>query len=194
MRHGTCFRRRLSARRAGAAPHSAVAELGVVRRRYPHSMNGRLIPLLFVALLALPAASNAAETLPPDIIAAFRSATRVLLYSLDPANRREGTGFHAFRIVGYTTVEDPATRQYIATTLPKHVQASNLGAMCFIPHHGIRLVSGRTIHDLVICYECGHVYIYSSGRDVRYVGISGDPAYLDKILTRAKVPLVPRNR
>ena len=34
MRHGTCFRRRLSARHAGAAPHSAVAELGVVRRRY----------------------------------------------------------------------------------------------------------------------------------------------------------------
>ena len=32
MRHGTCFRRRLSAHHAGAAPHSAVAELGVVRR------------------------------------------------------------------------------------------------------------------------------------------------------------------
>ena len=32
MRHGTCFRPRLAARRAGAAPHTAVAELGVVRR------------------------------------------------------------------------------------------------------------------------------------------------------------------
>ena len=32
MRHGTCFRRHLAAHRAGAAPHSAVAELGVVRR------------------------------------------------------------------------------------------------------------------------------------------------------------------
>ena len=30
VRHGTCFRRRLSTRHAGAAPHSAVAELGVV--------------------------------------------------------------------------------------------------------------------------------------------------------------------
>ena len=35
MRHGTCFRRRLSAHHAGAAPHSAVAELGVVRRSLP---------------------------------------------------------------------------------------------------------------------------------------------------------------
>ena len=31
VRHGTCFHRRLSAHHAGAAPHSAVAELGVVR-------------------------------------------------------------------------------------------------------------------------------------------------------------------
>jgi len=30
VRHGTCFRRRLSAHHAGAAPHSAVAELEVV--------------------------------------------------------------------------------------------------------------------------------------------------------------------
>ena len=42
MRHGTCFHRRLSARHAGAAPHSAVAELGVVRRRYPSPMNESL--------------------------------------------------------------------------------------------------------------------------------------------------------
>src|SRR5438093_12773910 len=32
VRHGTCFRRHLAACHAGAAPHSAVAELGVVRR------------------------------------------------------------------------------------------------------------------------------------------------------------------
>lgn len=32
VRHGTCFRRRLATHHAGAAPHSAVAELGVVGR------------------------------------------------------------------------------------------------------------------------------------------------------------------
>jgi hypothetical protein len=32
VRHGTCFRRPLPAHHAGAAPHSAVAELAVVRR------------------------------------------------------------------------------------------------------------------------------------------------------------------
>jgi len=38
VRHGTCFRHRLSTHHAGAAPHSAVAELEVVRRRYAHTM------------------------------------------------------------------------------------------------------------------------------------------------------------
>ena len=51
MRHGTCFRRRLSARRAGAAPHSAVAELGVVRRRY--ALTGIYIMKIHLFLLAL---------------------------------------------------------------------------------------------------------------------------------------------
>jgi len=36
VRHGTCFHRRLSTHHAGAAPHSAVAELGVVSRCYAH--------------------------------------------------------------------------------------------------------------------------------------------------------------
>jgi hypothetical protein len=37
MRHGSCSPQ---TRRAATAPHSAVAELSVVRRRYPSSMNG----------------------------------------------------------------------------------------------------------------------------------------------------------
>ena len=45
MRHGTCFRRRLSAHRAGAAPHSAVAELGVVRRIVPSPDNNQVMSL-----------------------------------------------------------------------------------------------------------------------------------------------------
>ena len=45
MRHGTCFHRRLSTRHAGAAPHSAVAELEVVRRLSAFRMK-RILQLL----------------------------------------------------------------------------------------------------------------------------------------------------
>jgi hypothetical protein len=77
-------------------------------------------------------------------------------------------------------------------TLQQHVEAGGGGALCFDPHHAIRLIVGHTIHDIVICYECGHVYIYSTGIPVRRTSISGDVAYLDEILTAAKVPLAPR--
>ena len=51
MRHGTCFRRRLATRHAGAAPHSAVAELEVVRRRYALPMNLSAGAILFSIFL-----------------------------------------------------------------------------------------------------------------------------------------------
>ena len=55
MRHGTCFRRRLSAHHAGAAPHSAVAELGVVRRFLVSPVNEAEQARIKEAWLTLPA-------------------------------------------------------------------------------------------------------------------------------------------
>src|SRR5436190_2968318 len=52
VRHGTCFRRRLSAHHAGAAPHSAVAELGVVRSMRTPRFIAALV-VLFVVLSIL---------------------------------------------------------------------------------------------------------------------------------------------
>ena len=69
MRHGTCFRRRLSARHAGAAPHSAVAELGVVRRqkripvKYLFSRHSLASCIIFCAW---PARSDAQQNLTPE--------------------------------------------------------------------------------------------------------------------------------
>ena len=61
MRHGTCFHRRLSAHHAGAAPHSAVAELGVVRRLHPSPVNSTLT----ISILAASSFFSAGCTTPP---------------------------------------------------------------------------------------------------------------------------------
>ncbi len=53
MRHGTCFRRRLAAHHA--APHSAVAELGVVRRLAERFSEIVKKKLAIVAILLIPA-------------------------------------------------------------------------------------------------------------------------------------------
>ena len=71
MRHGTCFRRRLSTRHAGAAPHSAVAELGVVRRRYPFViMNLISFTLALMSVLAFAG--------PPDAVNARFAEERAI--------------------------------------------------------------------------------------------------------------------
>ncbi len=70
---GTCFRRRLSAHHAGAAPPSAVAELGDVR---PHSpfLKSMLSKLSFVALLLFSAISSmfaAEQSVVPKTFSAY---------------------------------------------------------------------------------------------------------------------------
>ena len=51
MRHGTCFRRRLSTHHAPTAPPSAVAELEVVRRFPFSSVKARFILFAFLSLV-----------------------------------------------------------------------------------------------------------------------------------------------
>jgi hypothetical protein len=115
------------------------------------------------------------------------------VYSLASSPLQEGTGFHGYAILGSTIVTDQTARDRIATTLRQHINNSG-GALCFDPHHGIRIISGGTLHDLVLCYECFHVHIYSPGLVARKLNLSGKPDYLDNILTAANVPLAPRKR
>lgn len=148
---------------------------------------------LFLAFALLTSARSffAAIALPSDIVGAFGSADRVILYSLDP-KPHASSGFHDFRIHRYNVIDPAATRQQLAATLQCDVQAGGAGDLCFLPRHGVRLITGRTIHDLVICYQCDRVYIYSSGQPMRSVGIAGGTAYLDGILT--PVPYHARQR
>jgi hypothetical protein len=156
-------------------------------------VNKRFCLLLLVTLFASTACGTA-DALSRDVSEALRSAKRFMLYSLDPRARKEGTGFHDFRLIGHVAIEDAAVRERIAATLEKHVGAGGGGALCFEPRRAIRLIVGRTIHDLVICYECHHVYIHSTGMKQRRVGIAGDPKFLDDILIAANVPIVPARK
>ena len=91
MRHGTCFHRRLATRHAGAAPHSAVAELGVVRRHFALSMIRVVLLLLFVtaplvshAQTAVSATQNGRPiTIVPDVARRLEHLATAVLVSSD---------------------------------------------------------------------------------------------------------------
>ncbi|RYD81770.1 MAG: hypothetical protein EOP84_10455 [Verrucomicrobiaceae bacterium] len=92
--------------------------------------------------------------------------------------------------MGSTTITK-ATRGRLARKLEQDVDTSG-GALCFLPHHGIRIIAGRKVHDLVLCYGCGHIRIHTSGVAERRLNLSGKPDDLDEFLLTAGVPLVPR--
>ena len=90
-------------------------------------------------------------------------------------------------------VKDAEVRKEIVTALDKGIGESDGNwAKCFDPRHGIRVQrEGKTV-ELVICFECGWVYIFTGDKEERQgvVVTTGKPqAVFDKVLKDADVPL-----
>ena len=108
------------------------------------------------------------------------------VYSLN-GETNEKDGWHGSKVLGKATVKkEDATK--LAGTLMKSVTEGDRGARCFIPRHGVRATYDGKTYDLVICFECGWVYIYTDKSDkpkVLMISASASGA-ADKILTEAK--------
>ncbi len=51
--------------------------------------------------------------------------------------------------------------------------------MCFNPRHGVRIRSGDTTHDLIICYECSQVMIFRGDMRVGDIFFSSSDGTLE---------------
>src|SRR5262249_25736189 len=100
--------------------------------------------------------------------AILEKAEHFELLSLDPAVEgvKGEEGFHGWKILGKTAVKDAAVRKQIVTALDKGIAESDgNGAKCFDPRHGIRAQhDGKTV-DLVICFECGWIYVFHGDKE-----------------------------
>ena len=137
-----------------------------------------------------------AEPLPKDVSAAMAAASSFTLYSLDPDSGAQsgaaGT-FRDWRVLGQIRITDAATRKRVATTIADSVaRTDGFGARCFIPHHGLRFTSGKQTYELVICFMCHHLRIYTTGRPARAARISTGAEVLDAIFTAANIPIAKR--
>ena len=73
-------------------------------------------------------------------------------------------------------------------------QEGNVPA-CFRPRHGIHATRGQKVVDLLVCFECSQVEVYSGGSDQPSLGLrtSGSPEpVFDKALRDAGIPLAPK--
>jgi hypothetical protein len=97
--------------------------------------------------------------------------------------------FQGWPILGKTALKD-AARKEVRDLFGAAVRAG-AGAKCFDPRHGLRITSGAMTFDLVICFRCSWIYIYSPKKDdpVKKVIHPGMQRVLDKLLKDAKISL-----
>jgi hypothetical protein len=125
----------------------------------------------------------------------FDQAETFELYSLDPRSSGKATpsteNFHEWRVLGKTEVKEPADRKKLVDALRLGAE-DNAGTVdgFFIPHHGLRLTSGKEMVDLVICFQCLSIQVYVNGNMAKGFLTTGDPQKeFDAILNAAGVKL-----
>ncbi len=127
--------------------------------------------------------------LPDAVLKALEKAGELEVYSLD-GNTSEKDGWHGAKVLGKTTVKGDEVKKLVAA-INKGVAEGDVGARCFIPRHGVRVTHDGKSHDLVICFECHWVYVYTDKEEKRQSFATSGAAHkpLNAILTAAKVPL-----
>jgi hypothetical protein len=101
--------------------------------------------------------------------------------------------FRGYPVLGQVEVTDPERREQLVAALQDgYARRPKMGAKCFWPRHGIRLVAkGQTV-EYVICFQCAWLDQYSGESRPRKEPINPDvqPVF-DKTLKEAGVPIAP---
>jgi hypothetical protein len=126
--------------------------------------------------------------LPDPVLKALEKAPQLELYSLADDQKEKGD-WHGCKVLGQTTVKGDDAKK-VLTALKKGVEDGTSGARCFIPRHGVRVVHDMQTYDLVICFECRWVYVYTGDNDKPLVLVTseGPQKQLNDLLAAAKVP------
>jgi hypothetical protein len=152
--------------------------------------------MLGAAVALLIAATAGADERPPEnklpapVLAALEKAEGVELYSLD-GDTDNPAGWHGAKVLGKATVTAAADRKALASALRKGVEEGRDGARCFVPRHGVRVSHAGKSYDLLVCFECHWLYVYTDDSDKPLVLMVSESAQkvLNKLLTDAKVSL-----
>lgn len=144
---------------------------------------------LALALTSAAAAQDRANKLPEAALTALEKDEGLEVYSLS-GDTAEKDGWHGAKVWGKTLVNKDESKK-LAAALAKGVTEGDKGSRCFVPRHGVRAVHGGKVYDLLICFECGWVYVYADQSDKPTVLMISDSPHkaMDKLLTDAKIPL-----
>ncbi|BDI33477.1 hypothetical protein CCAX7_55280 [Capsulimonas corticalis] len=111
------------------------------------------------------------------------------LFSLDPeivpiapGGSAKRHAFHGYRLASSLTIRNAVKRREIVAELERGLTANELGAGCFEPHHGVRATFHGQSVDLVICFGCANVEIFTSAGESRATTSKFPQPLLDRLL------------
>ena len=165
----------------------------------------RLIAIIATAVIAASAVGeeevplrSAPNSLPPEVEPVLAQGEFELLslypYVLTDRQRRrlQGRLFHGYKVLGRVKIQKGPQRDEMLRALHQAVANSRgLYIYCFDPRHGIRASAGPRTVDLVICFECERIEIYSPEKSLANTDATAKPI-LDAALKRAGLPLSTR--
>jgi len=147
-----------------------------------------------------PSPAQLEKAFPGDSQRIFDNADQLTLFALDPSSNpgedenymKPSQGFfHGYRIVGKTMVRG-RERARLLRTIYSGISDEAEAAACFSPGHGLRASRDGQNVDVVICFGCQQLLIYSP-KGKGYATISRTPrAYFNSALTSSGVPLSSR--
>jgi hypothetical protein len=141
--------------------------------------------------------------LPPGASETLRSAKSLEIYLIGIPPQPMGTpaegtpkpaadeDFHGNLIFGSTRVTSPQAVKAIVESLIRGVEQDDDEPMgCFFPRHGVRAsLSGGSVLDLVICYQCQLMEVYLTGQPVQVYTFADSRQPLNEALQAAGVDL-----
>lgn len=113
--------------------------------------------------------------------------------------------FHGFGVIQSLSVSNADKRLAIGASLGKTLHwDEQLKSSCFLPRHGLRICRGKLNVDLVICFECGRMKLYTGEKDIGIIDLPngkrlpGEIAllktsweYADLLLSQGEASLLP---
>jgi hypothetical protein len=123
-------------------------------------------------------------------------ADYLVVFSLLPEQRgrpEQVTQFHGYPVLGKVEVRTPEAFGQVIESLRRGIYGDSIVKRCWDPHHGVRAVSGDRCFDLVICFqcECMHVFSDPASDEYKWADIGTAPAPVLNRLLRAAGVRVP---
>ncbi len=159
----------------------------------------RLLALLLLCVISLRAEKFGDVVESVDIYAFIAEAEEVTLLSIDPTidvsrpkdEKPISSGFiYGYRILGQIRGDHAVTREGIRNAIHAaltSIKEADGPYLCFDPRHAVRLVRGKQVLDILVCFECLGSEFHFEGKVQSGPAGLGGQSYFNALLDERKI-------